>query len=376
MRSLEIKLLIHSKGLVLASAVVTAWVYSGLGACTDPPQPLIATAASPSSAPNPSPITQSGQQQLIPAPSLGVKDRGIWSDLDSKISIQTPSFTGRGLLLWHAEKALVIVYDGIGKDAQAVKVYPVMADDVEGAQSLRFKRSSAIKHPATTTHHDNAFVRLWFRPRDAAELKAIINKLDSPARFRTLAPGEPVPGGDIDDDGIPNSLDILIGANKTALNRARYGAGYLRIKYPNGDVPRDVGVCTDVVIRATRNAGIDLQSALYQDIAVAKRFYPMVRKRNRHIDHRRVKTLLPYFTRHWDLRSREIDDPNDPIRPGEVIFFDTFPNRKGPDHIGIVSATIGPRGHLLIINNWTDGAVTQEMDLLSFVPVTHRFRIK
>ena len=331
-----------------------------------------------------------------------MNDLGIWSDLDSKISIQAPALSGRGLLLWHPEKALVIVYDGIGKDAQAVKIYPVVDGAVDGAQSLHFKQDSDLTWRSTSPSRlkrfnkrsnkqqsgkpasNDASTLLWFRPRDAAELKALINNhLNSPPNsppnnpisFRKLSPGEPVPGGDADDDGIPNSLDILIGANKTALNRARYGAGYIRIKYPNGDVPRDVGVCTDVVIRATRNAGIDLQSALYKDIAAAKRFYPMIRKRNRHIDHRRVKTLLPYFIRHWDLRSPAIDEPNDPLRPGDVIFFDTFPNRKGPDHIGIVSATIGASGHPLIINNWTDGAVTQEMDLLSFVPVTHRFRV-
>jgi uncharacterized protein YijF (DUF1287 family) len=55
---------------------------------------------------------------------------------------------------------------------------------------------------------------------------------------------------------------------------------------------------------------------------------------------------------------------------------DTFPSRSGPDHIGIVSDRRGPSGHPLIINNWTDGHVTSEMDLLGFVPVTHRFRIK
>ena len=54
---------------------------------------------------------------------------------------------------------------------------------------------------------------------------------------------------------------------------------------------------------------------------------------------------------------------------------DTFPSRPGPDHIGIVSARTDAEGLPLIINNWTDGTVTTEMDLLTFVPVTHRFRL-
>jgi len=54
---------------------------------------------------------------------------------------------------------------------------------------------------------------------------------------------------------------------------------------------------------------------------------------------------------------------------------DTFPSRSGPDHIGIISNRVDDQGLPLVINNWTDGTVTTEMDLLTFVPVTHRFRL-
>jgi uncharacterized protein YijF (DUF1287 family) len=101
----------------------------------------------------------------------------------------------------------------------------------------------------------------------------------------------------------------------------------------------------------------------------------MVKRGNPHIDHRRVKTILPYFERHWDRRGAELDDPKDPLRPGDVVFMDTFPSKSGPDHIGIVSDEIGPSGLPLVINSWTDGFRTSEMDLLPGVPVTHRFRV-
>ena len=136
-----------------------------------------------------------------------------------------------------------------------------------------------------------------------------------------------------------------------------------------------MGVCTDVVIRAVRNAGVDLQRALHADIKRSPRSYPMVKKPNPHIDQRRVKTLLPYFRRHWEAHALALDDARDPLRPGDVVFMDTFPSRSGPDHIGIVSDRMGESGLPLIINNWTNGTVTAEMDLLSFVPVLHRFRI-
>jgi uncharacterized protein YijF (DUF1287 family) len=54
---------------------------------------------------------------------------------------------------------------------------------------------------------------------------------------------------------------------------------------------------------------------------------------------------------------------------------DTFPNKTGPDHIGIVSDRVDEAGLPLIINNWTDGTVVSEMDLMTFVPVLYRFRL-
>ncbi|HLU67084.1 MAG TPA: DUF1287 domain-containing protein, partial [Kofleriaceae bacterium] len=179
---------------------------------------------------------------------------------------------------------------------------------------------------------------------------------------------------DADGDGIADPLDLLIGGKKTVLDAAPYGGGYIKIDYPGGDIPRGMGVCTDVVIRAARNAGLDLQAEVHRDIRRSRRSYPMVKRPNPHIDHRRVKTILPYFLRRWDRRVVALDDPDDPLRPGDVVFMDTFPNRRGPDHIGIVSNVIGPSGYPLIINSWTTGFRTSEMDLLQGVPITHRFR--
>jgi uncharacterized protein YijF (DUF1287 family) len=54
---------------------------------------------------------------------------------------------------------------------------------------------------------------------------------------------------------------------------------------------------------------------------------------------------------------------------------DTFPSRSGPDHIGIISDRVDSQGLPLVINNWTNGTTTAEMDLLTFVPVLYRFRL-
>ena len=149
------------------------------------------------------------------------------------------------------------------------------------------------------------------------------------------------------------------------------------MKYPGGDVPRTIGVCTDVIIRSVRNAGLDLQKELHEDITKRRRRRIRWSKGigDANIDQRRVGTLLPYFKRHWEQHTAKLDDPNDPLRPGDIILMDTFPSRSGPDHIGIISDRVDDQGLPLVINNWTDGTVTSEMDLLTFVPVLYRFRL-
>ncbi|MGH2900894.1 MAG: DUF1287 domain-containing protein, partial [Solirubrobacteraceae bacterium] len=176
-----------------------------------------------------------------------------------------------------------------------------------------------------------------------------------------------------------DALDLLIGAKKTVVNADAYtheAEGYITLAYPMGDVPRTMGVCTDVIVRAARNAGIDIQRELHDDIRRARAAYPMVKGMgDPSIDQRRVATLLPYFKRRWESHSARLDDPADPLRPGDIILMDTFPNRSGPDHIGIVSDRLDAEGLPLVINNWTVGTVTAEMDLLTFVPVMYRFRL-
>jgi uncharacterized protein YijF (DUF1287 family) len=179
----------------------------------------------------------------------------------------------------------------------------------------------------------------------------------------------PARAEDRDGDGIVDRLDVLVGAKKLLYNGARYVDRYVSIPYPNGDVPRREGVCSDTVIRALRNAGLDLQREVHEDILRAPAAYPMVEKIDASINHRRVRTLLPWFVRHWQTLPVGAK-----YLPGDIVFFDTFPSRPGPDHLGVISDDAGQSGLPLVINNWTDGATDAEMDLLSWVPVTHHFR--
>jgi uncharacterized protein YijF (DUF1287 family) len=273
--------------------------------------------------------------QAAPAPlPLGCADVGIYPDLDARVRLELPAVRKPSLVVDPAHATLV-VYD----DGWPVKVYPLGKGDTPWAR---------------------------LRPGDAAELAGL---RDAP--IRELARGRRLAPGDRDADGIPDPLDVLVGGKKLLENGAAYTGAYYELDFPGGDPPRTAGSCADVLVRALRNAGLDLQVAVAADIRRRPRAYPMVKKPNRSIDHRRVRTLLPYFQAHF----RAVGE-DEPLRPGDVLFMDTIATRSGPDHVGIVSDRRGEEGRPLVINNWTDGHQDAEMDLLGFVPVTHRFRLR
>jgi uncharacterized protein YijF (DUF1287 family) len=274
---------------------------------------------------------------LALALNLGVTDVGIYPDLDEQITLELPAPSPTAFATVDAKHRLLVLW---WDAARPVKAYPLGGEARLGDLQLR--------------------------PTDAAELAPILR--DRPIRPATRR-------GDADGDGIPDALDLVLGAKKVALNGASYGGDYIRLSYPGGDVPRKMGVCTDVIVRALRNAGFDLQKDLYEDIGRAPRAYPMVKKRDPNIDQRRVKTMVRWFARHWEAHGTDAKDKQDPFLPGDVVFFDTFPSKPGPDHVGIVSDRIGPSGLPLVVNNWTDGFKEAEMDLLFLVPVTDRYRV-
>lgn len=297
-------------------------------------------------APAPARASVAAPDPAVTEARLGVADRGIFADLDDRVQLVLPASLDAArvsALVDRTRKLLVLSIDGFPR-----KVYPLTGD-----AALTVGR-----------------FELALRPGDRDELRGLLGE-DRIAEGRAKY--------DRDGDGIPDPLDILIGGKKTVLNAAAYTSeaqGYIKLAYPGGDVDRSMGVCTDVIIRAVRNAGLDLQKAVHEDIRKRRRAYPMVRRGpDPNIDQRRVGTLLPYFKKHWQERSAKLDDPADPLRPGDVILMDTFPSRSGPDHIGILSDQLGASGLPLVINNWTNGTVTSEMDLLGAVPVLYRFRL-
>jgi uncharacterized protein YijF (DUF1287 family) len=129
-----------------------------------------------------------------------------------------------------------------------------------------------------------------------------------------------------------------------------YTPDYVGIKYPNGDVPAKTGVCTDVVIRAYRKLGIDLQKEVHEDMKMNFDKYPKnwgLSKPDKNIDHRRVPNLMTFFTRHGTVKKISLE-PND-YKPGDIVCWNLG---GGITHIGIVvkkKSTDGIR-HLIVHN--------------------------
>lgn len=152
----------------------------------------------------------------------------------------------------------------------------------------------------------------------------------------------------------------------------RYDPAYVALAYPGGDVPVDRGVCTDVVIRAFRHAGIDFQKVVHEDMAAAFSAYPRIwglRRPDKNIDHRRVPNLMRYLER--QKKAAPISrDPAD-YRAGDLVTCLVPPNLP---HIMIVSDRVSPDGSRrpFVIHNIGGGA--QEEDRLFEFKLTGHYR--
>jgi uncharacterized protein YijF (DUF1287 family) len=149
-----------------------------------------------------------------------------------------------------------------------------------------------------------------------------------------------------------------------------YTPNYVVIKYPNGDVPAKTGVCTDVIIRAYRKLGIDLQKEVHEDLKANFSKYPNLKKwglkkPDTNIDHRRVPNLEVFFTRKGK-KLAVTQNPND-YKTGEIVTW--LINGKLP-HIGIVTHKKSSNGHPLIVHNVGYGQVLEDC-LFSYEIVGH-----
>ncbi len=143
---------------------------------------------------------------------------------------------------------------------------------------------------------------------------------------------------------------LLAAAHERTTHTVRYEPAYVRITYPNGDVPADTGVCTDEIIRIYRAVGIDLQKLVHEDMQQNRVAYPRFGNysgTDTNIDHRRVPNLMVFFARKG--KSLPITNRIEDYSPGDLVTWDLGGNVS---HIGILVDTKSPQsGRYMIVHN-------------------------
>lgn len=168
----------------------------------------------------------------------------------------------------------------------------------------------------------------------------------------------------------PRFYQQLADSSLTLVNsQIVYDGSYFSIAYPNGDVPQNIGVCTDVVIRLYRKMGIDLQELVHEDMRQNFSLYPKtwgLKVPDKNIDHRRVPNLMTFFSRKGTtltLSSRSQD-----YLPGDIVCWKLS---NGLTHIGVISSQkSADKQRYLMLHNIGAGQVLEDC-LFSFKIIGH-----
>ncbi|MCA0424246.1 MAG: DUF1287 domain-containing protein [Proteobacteria bacterium] len=183
-----------------------------------------------------------------------------------------------------------------------------------------------------------------------------------------------VPGVCLAQQSIRAWPDRLVAAANSQIGvTLRYDPAYETLAFPGGDVPREKGVCTDVVVRAYRDAfGVDLQALVNADMKTAFGVYPRtwgLTRPDTNIDHRRVGNLRTYFTRKG--QSLPVTKAGRDYNPGDIVT-QMLPGNL--PHIVLVSDKTGASGVPMVIHNIGAGARLE--DTLFAYPITGHYRYR
>jgi uncharacterized protein YijF (DUF1287 family) len=162
---------------------------------------------------------------------------------------------------------------------------------------------------------------------------------------------------------------ILEGAYQQVGTTTIYDGSYRRLSFPGGDIPIERGVCSDVLVRAYRHAGLDLQLLVNQDMSGSFDSYPRLwglSKPDSNIDHRRVPNLAAFFRRNG--QSLPVSTRASDYSAGDIV---TWRLASGVPHIGLVADRL-QRGRPLVIHNI--GAGAQVEDVLFSYAITGHYR--
>ena len=165
--------------------------------------------------------------------------------------------------------------------------------------------------------------------------------------------------------------DLVEAAIERTQHHVTYDGGYRAIPYPMGDVPDNVGVCTDVVIRAYRALGIDLQQLVHEDMQKHFSAYPKdwgLHKPDSNIDHRRVPNLRTFLTRHGTVLP--VTSVGSDYEAGDLVTWTVNNHRP---HIGIVTDhMVSGTNRPMIVHNIGEGP--KQEDMLFALPITGHYR--
>lgn len=165
--------------------------------------------------------------------------------------------------------------------------------------------------------------------------------------------------------------DKIVAAARDQVNwGTSYDPSYVKLAFPNGDVPRDRGVCTDVVIRSLRKVGHDLQKLIHEDIKANWSLYPRYpanKKPDKNIDHRRVPNQRVFFKRKGKSLTLELNKKAE-WRPGDFV---TWKLPGNLDHIGVLTDKRNSKGLPYAVHNMS---TTLEEDIIAKYTITGHYR--
>ncbi len=170
----------------------------------------------------------------------------------------------------------------------------------------------------------------------------------------------------------PTGFAARVVAGARAQIGTAYDSGYVQISYPGGDIPADRGACSDVVIRALRHAGIDIQQLIHEDMLRAPTQYSKLATTSEpdpNIDHRRCLNQMSFLSRHAQTLTTEVSDATrDQWQPGDFVYWRQPGNRQ---HVGVLSDRTNAKSLPLVIHN---GSVCIEQDCLTDWKIIGHFR--
>ncbi|MEZ5937192.1 MAG: DUF1287 domain-containing protein [Hyphomonadaceae bacterium] len=170
----------------------------------------------------------------------------------------------------------------------------------------------------------------------------------------------------------PLPMKLVAGARAQIGVTTIYDPAYVRLDYPMGDVPIERGVCSDVVVRAFRSGGVDLQQVMHEDMRAHFSAYPKIwglKRPDRNIDHRRVPNLEVFFARKGG--EAPVTSSPDDYLPGDIVTWRL--TGSGLPHCGVVSDR-RRGGEPLVVHNI--GAGAQEENVLFAWTQTRHFRFE